>query len=104
MKKSFVEYIIPDEILTDHGTQFVAAKRREKAKHRFKEFLTTNDVRHILARINHPQTNGKIDSFGLMEQKLHLFDSLEEFVHWYNYVKPHMSLNFEELRLLIRLF
>ena len=97
MKKSFVEYIIPDEILTDHGTQFVAAKSREKANHKFKEFLATNGVRHILARINHPQTNGKIDSFGLMEQKLHLFDSLEEFVHWYNYVKPHMSLNFDEL-------
>ena len=29
-----------------------------------------------------------------MEQKLHLFDSIEEFVY-YNYVKPHM--NFEEM-------
>ena len=25
------------------------------------------------------------------------FDFIEEFVYWYNYVKPHMSLNFEEL-------
>lgn len=32
-----------------------------------------------------------------MEQKLHLFNSIKEFVYWYNFVKPHMSLNFEEL-------
>ncbi len=98
LKEGFAEYGIPDEILTDHGTQFVASKTREKAKHRFKEFLKENEVRHILARINHPQTNGKIERFfGLMEQKVHLFDSVDEFVYWYNYVKPHMSLNFDEL-------
>lgn len=32
-----------------------------------------------------------------MEQKLHLFDSVEDFVSWYSLVKPHMSLNFDEL-------
>lgn len=36
-----------------------------------------------------------IDSFGLMEQKIGLFESLDEFVYWYNYLKPHMSLNFD---------
>ena len=35
LRRGFVEYSIPDEILTDHGTQFVTAKEREKAKHRF---------------------------------------------------------------------
>jgi len=98
LRKGFAEYGIPDEILTDHGTQFVAAKSREKAKHRFKEFLKENGIRHIVARKNHPQTNGKVERFfGLMEQKLNLFGSVEEFVEWYNYVKPHMSLNFDEL-------
>ena len=33
----------------------------------------------------------------MIEQKLHLFDSVEEFTEWYNHVKPHMSLNFDEL-------
>ena len=47
------------QILTDHGTQFVAAKSRDKAKHKFKEFLKENEIRHILARVNRPQTNGK---------------------------------------------
>ena len=98
LKEGFAEYGIPDEILTDHGTQFVAAKNREKAKHSFKEFLEKNGVKHILTRINHPQTNGKIERFfGLMEQKLFEFNSIDEFVDWYNFVKPHMSLNFDEL-------
>ncbi len=82
LKRGFREYGIPSEILTDHGTQFVAAKSREKAKHKFKDFLAENGIRHIVARINHPQTNGKIERlFGLMEQRLHLFDSVEEFVN-----------------------
>ncbi len=47
---------------------------------------------------SNPQTNGKIERFlGLMKQKLHLFESLEEFVYYCNYVKPYMSLNFDEL-------
>jgi len=32
-----------------------------------------------------------------MEQKLLEFNSIDGFVDWYNYVKPHMSLNFDEL-------
>ena len=73
-------------------------KAGEKVKHRFREFLAENGVKHILARVSHPQTNGKMERFfDLMEQKLHLFDSVDEFVYWYNYVKPHMSLNFDEL-------
>ena len=32
LREGFAEYGIPDEILTDHGTQFVAAKNREKSQ------------------------------------------------------------------------
>jgi len=85
LKKGFAEYGKPDQILTDHGTQFVSAKNRDKAKHTFKEFLEENSIKHIIAGINHPQTNGKIERFfGLIEQKIHLFNSTEEFVEWYN--------------------
>jgi len=75
------------ELPTILTMELSSAKNREKAKHKFKEFLAENGVKHIVARINHPQTNGK----------LHLFNSIKEFVYWYNFVKPHMSLNFEEL-------
>lgn len=61
LKNGFAGYGIPDEFLPVHGTQ-LAAKSREKAKHKFKEFLKENGVRHILARVN-PQTNGKTERF-----------------------------------------
>ena len=47
--------------------------------------------------MKHPQTNGKIERwFGLFEQKLYLFNSVDEFVFWYNTLKSHMSLNLDE--------
>mgnify|MGYP000383171733 CR=1 FL=1 len=49
--------ITSDEILTDYEMQFVES--REKAKYKFKDFLAENGVKPIVARINHPQTNGK---------------------------------------------
>jgi len=77
-----MEYGIPDEILTYHRTQFVAAKSSEKARHKFKEFLKWSKAYSCQ---NKPPTNKReIKFFGLMEQKLHLFDSVEEFVYWYN--------------------
>jgi putative transposase len=97
LKQGFESYGTPREILTDHGTQFVSARGRDHARHIFSEFLTEYGVRHIVARISHPQTNGKIERwFGLLEQKFGLFNSIDEFVQWYNTLKPHMSLNFDE--------
>ena len=64
----------------------------------FEEFCKQNKIKHILCRIKHPQSNGKIERwFGLYKQKGKFFLTLKEFVYWYNHVKPHLSLNFEEL-------
>jgi putative transposase len=97
LNQGFSEYGTPREILTDHGTQFVSAWDREHSQHSFKEFLEENHTNHIIARVNHPQTNGKIERwFGLLEHKLNRFNSVEDFVRWYNTIKPHMSLNLDE--------
>lgn len=96
LRRGFDECGIPDEILTDHGTQFVSSRNRKNAKHKFGRFLEENRIKHVVARINHPQTNGKIERwFGLLEQKIHLFNSIDEFVNWYNFIKPHTSLDFD---------
>ena len=32
-----------------------------------------------------------------MEAKIKYFDTIDEFIEWYNHKKPHMSLTLEEL-------
>lgn len=88
--KRALEYGKIKELITDQGPQFISDL--------LKEFCQSNNIHQIFGRINHPQTNGKIERwFGLYRQKRHMFGSLKEFVYWYNQVKPHLSLNFEEL-------
>lgn len=83
-------------------------------------------IRHILARVGHPQTNGKLERFhGDLQRKLHLFeessdrtvrrtgsdtghiggplstspkkDAITRFVEWYNYTRPHIYLDLDNL-------
>jgi putative transposase len=107
LKGAIVKYGPPKEILTDHGPQFYAneGERKEKGVSRFEAFLVDQGIRHIFARVNHPQTNGKLERFyGVYDQKRHQFGSLEEYVRWHNEVKPHLSLNIEELETPIQAF
>ena len=61
-------------------------------------FLLENEIRHIVGRVNHPQTNGKIERFfGTLEAKARYFDTIDEFIEWYNCKRSHMSLNLDEL-------
>jgi putative transposase len=55
----------PLELLTDHGSQFYANSGQIKSPgvSRFQEYLLKNRINHILGRVNHPQTNGKIERF-----------------------------------------
>ncbi len=48
-------------VLLDHGSQFYANKRdkKDRADHKFEKFLMENNIKQILAGVNHPQTNGK---------------------------------------------
>jgi putative transposase len=93
----FREYGTPREILTDHGTQFVSARDREHAQHTFKDFLNQHEIKHIIARVKHPQTNGKIERFfGEVERRIRKFGSIDKIVHWHNVIKPHMNLDYDE--------
>lgn len=97
----------PLELLTDHGSQFYANSGQIKSPgvSRFQEYLLQQKINHILGRVNHPQTNGKIERFyETFQLKVHHFDSIEQFVDWYNTKKPHMSLNWEELETPIQAF
>ena len=111
----------PACIMTDHGSQFYAnqkesAKRGQSA---FEERLAELGIRQILSGVRHPQTNGKIERLhGEIQRKLHLFEDVAEpsgtgapigcrpieskpidrFMRYYNYDRPHMSLNRDKLK------
>jgi putative transposase len=81
LQKGFAEYGIPDEILTDHGTQFVPSRNKDEAKHRFSSFLLRREFKHVVVRIKHPQTNGKIERFfGEVERRGNKFGSVDAVV------------------------
>jgi len=107
LKQAIIKHGYPREILTDRGSQFYAneGERKEKGISQFEQYLADNGIKHILCRVNHPQTNGKLERFyGVYEQKQHQFKTIDEYVHWHNEVKPHLSLNIETLETPIQAF
>ena len=83
------------QCISDHGTQFI---KQEEMDSRFRDFLADNKIKQILCRIKHPQSNGKVEKFfDSYKNKRSLFKTKEEFIGWYNEIRPHRSLNFEIL-------
>ena len=55
-------------------------------------------IKQILCKIKHPQSNGKVEKwFDTYDNHRYAFKTKEEFIKWYNEVRPHRSLNFEIL-------
>ena len=83
------------QCISDHGSQFISNIGGDS---KFKEFLDENGIQQILCKIKHPQSNGKVEKFfDLYQNKRSLFKTREEFILWYNEIRPHRSLNFEVL-------
>ena len=93
----------PAAILSDRGAQFYAnaSEKKKKGISKFEKKLAELEIKHIVARPRHPQTNGKIERlFGELQRKLPCFeeimqrtrDPVDLFIENYNYERPHMSL------------
>jgi len=87
------------EIITDRGSEFYATMKKGavmKGKSDFEKFLEQEEIKHILCRYKHPQTNGKLEKwFDTYERHRKKFKTFEEFVKWYNEVRVHESLDLE---------
>lgn len=83
----------PKAILTDNGTQFTPA-RSDKGP--FSLWCEEREIKHILGRVHHPQTNGKIERwFGTYKQEYdERFTNIEQFIKFYNEERPHMSIGY----------
>ena len=83
------------QCIMDHGSQFVSNIGGESL---FQAFLAKQGIKPIFCRIKHPQSNGKVEKwFGTYEQHRDAFNNKEEFLEWYNGIRPHRSLNWADL-------
>jgi transposase InsO family protein len=72
------------ELIMDHGSEFGAHRIHDDGSwsSEFKDHLKKYGIKPILARIKHPQTNGKLERFfGEYSRHRSAFSSLEEFIN-----------------------
>ena len=84
------KYGTPEHILTDNGVQFHIAGA-------FETFCNARNIKHILGRVHHPQTNGKIERwFGTYKIEYdERFNCLDDFVRFYNEVRIHQGIHYK---------
>ena len=74
----------PGQILSDHGTQFTSNREPKKGHKKptlFEKELHSRRIIHLLARVSHPQTNGKIERFfGTFAREISHYDSMDEYI------------------------
>lgn len=86
------------QCISDHGTQFIKTLANKNS--RFVEYLKSRGITQILCRVKHPQSNGKIEKwFDTYKNHRKAFKTKEEFLKWYNKVRPHRSLKFDILEM-----
>lgn len=92
-KNAISKYGKPESILTDNGVQFTPA-RAEKGP--FTLFCEEQGIKHILGRVHHPQTNGKIERwFGTYKQEYdERFSCLNGFIDYYNKERIHQGIGY----------
>lgn len=93
-EKAIKKSTIPQQILTDNGVQFTPA-RAEKGP--FTKWCEEKGIKHILGRVHHPQTNGKIERwFGTYKTEFdERFETLDAFLKFYNEIRIHQSIGFK---------
>ena len=93
-QNAIMKYGKPEEILTDNGTQFTPARGESGP---FTKFCEDNQIKHILGRVHHPQTNGKIERwFGTYKMEFKDGeDTLETFLKFYNEERLHQGIGYK---------
>jgi putative transposase len=76
------------ELNTDRGTEFfvtVKSDRPDAGPGQFQQFLAAHGIRHVVSRLNNPQTNGKLERLWYeYDRHRWRFATLREFIDWYN--------------------
>lgn len=91
-----------EEVITDNGSEFSAPTKKQD--HPFERMLLELGIKHRYTRPYRPQTNGKVERFwrtlneDLIEftnfdSLAHFKDELEQYLIYYNHLRPHQGLN-----------
>ena len=98
LKAGIAEYGKPKSIMTDHGSQFYANKGSVLQTYtQFRVVLDALGIKHYVARVNRPQTNGKVERFFLTyktEYATGSFSGIGDYIKHYNEERLHMSLGY----------
>jgi transposase InsO family protein len=87
------EYGKPREALTDHGSVFWSVRNGESS---FDRYCQQQGIKHIMGGIGKPTTQGKIERwFRTYDLEHDRFPLHRKFIHYYNWERPHMSLNYK---------
>ncbi len=96
--EGIAKYGKPLAIMTDHDGQYYANHpNADQQNTLFGSTLELLGIKHYLARVNRPQTNGKAERFFLSyktEFATGSFTSVKDYVQHYNEKRLHMSLNY----------
>ncbi len=100
LHSGIAEYGKPKAIMTDHGSQYYANKADSDNQENteFRKELNILGIKHYLARVNRPQTNGKVERFFLTyktEYATGTFTNVKDYITHYNEKRLHMSLNYK---------
>lgn len=99
LKLAIAEFGKPKSVMTDHGSQFYSNHpNAEQDNNEFRKTLNILGIKHYVARVNRPQTNGKVERFFLSyktEFATGSFRDITEYIKHYNAARPHMSLNYK---------
>jgi len=83
----------PRQILTDQGVQFYSMKHGESSSDRKLKEL---GVEHIMSGIGKPTTTGKVERFFVTYSlEAGKCNTLEYFIHCYNFIRSHQSLDYQ---------
>jgi transposase InsO family protein len=99
LKSGIAEYGKPKAVMTDHGAQYYASQANKEQKNtQFRIALNILSIKHVLARVCRPQTNGKVERFFRTYKEEYItqtFTNVNDFVKHYNEKRLHMSLRYK---------
>ena len=102
LRSGIAEFGKPKAVMTDHGSQYYGTHPNSiQEKTQFRQFLDPLGIRHCLARVNRPQTNGKVERFFRTYKEEFItetFSSIHDFIKHYNEKRLHMSLHYKTPR------